>query len=263
VTTKVYYEFAIVSFTISILIGLSTYYNAFAQFDATEVYNSKLMTLPANIKHLIILLPNEAHESQNPGDVSSEQRLINEPYIPLRATVNPGTMVIWFNADVDHDHKITLTNGATPTNIIFESGTFTFNDASKPVILNDTGTFNYYEDNVNEDDPDFVMIGTITVVAQQSPKTNSADNASGATSTHSTGVLGRADTAGVLMIPSTDIDTYIQELKSSGFTVASTHNFNDIRAGDPQALLVWTTSGTSLGKVISTLQEITQNLPYS
>ena len=68
------------------------------------------MTLPQNIKHVIILIPNEGHESQNLGDVSSDQRLINQPYIPQKAIVSPGTMVTWFNGDVDHDHKITLTN---------------------------------------------------------------------------------------------------------------------------------------------------------
>ena len=72
---------------------------------ASDLYETKTLKLSPNNKHLVILIPNEGHESQNPGDVSSDQRLINQPYIPQRATVNPGTMVIWFNGDVDHDHK--------------------------------------------------------------------------------------------------------------------------------------------------------------
>ena len=72
---------------------------------ASDLYETKTLKLSPNIKHLVILIPNEGHESQNPGDVSFDQRLINQPYIPQRATVNPGTMVIWFNGDVDHDHK--------------------------------------------------------------------------------------------------------------------------------------------------------------
>jgi hypothetical protein len=36
-------------------------------------------------------------------------------------------------------------------------------------VLNDTGTFGYYEANVNDEDPDFVMNGTIDVINQQLP----------------------------------------------------------------------------------------------
>jgi plastocyanin len=95
--------------------------------------------------NIFILIPNEGHESQNAGDVSSDQRLINQPYIPQRAEVNTGTMIVWFNADVDHDHKITLTNGANPENTIFDSDTFAYNEPSKPIVLNDTGTVDYGE----------------------------------------------------------------------------------------------------------------------
>jgi hypothetical protein len=45
--------------------------------------------------------------------------------------------------------------------------------------------------------------------------------------------------------------------------IDSTYNFNDIPAGDEQALLVWTTSGMNLDQIITTLQEITPGLPYS
>jgi hypothetical protein len=65
------------------------------------------------------------------------------------------------------------------------------------------------------------------------------------------------------MVPESDIDTYVQDLENSGFTIDSTQDFNDIRAGDQQVLLVWTASGMSLDKVVSMLQGITQDLPYS
>jgi hypothetical protein len=65
------------------------------------------------------------------------------------------------------------------------------------------------------------------------------------------------------MVPTEDIDTYLQDLKSKGFAIDSTYNFNDIRAGDQQTLLLWTTSGINLNEIISTLQEITPGLPYS
>jgi hypothetical protein len=106
---------------------------------------------------------------------------------------------------------------------------------------------------VNNEDQDYVMNGTIDVVSQQDPNANNISN---------TGVRGNADTAGVLMVPAEDLDTYVQDLKSNGFAVDSAQDFSDIRAGDQQALLVWTTSGIDLGQVISTLQRITPNLPY-
>lgn len=229
--------------------------NTFGQKNtASDLFETKSLKLSPNIKHLVILIPNEGHESQNAGDVSSDQRLINQPYLPQSAEVNRGTMVVWFNGDVDHDHKITLTNGANLENTIFDSSTFAYDEPSEPIVLNDTGTFNYYQTDVNNEDEDYVMNGTITVVDQQSLDGNNNLNS---------GVQGNADTAGVLMVPASDIDTYAQDLKNNGFTVDSTQNFNDIRAGDEQVLLVWTTSGIDLDNVISTLQRITQTLPYS
>jgi hypothetical protein len=44
------------------------------------------------------------------------------------------------------------------------------------------------------------------------------------------------------MVPASDVDTYVQDLKNNGFAVDSTQDFSDIRAGDQQVLLVLTTS---------------------
>jgi plastocyanin len=218
--------------------------NTFGQKNtASDLFETKSLKLSPNIKHLVILIPNEGHESQNAGDVSSDQILINQPDLPQSTEVNRGTMVVWFNGDVDHDHKITLTNGANLENTIFDSSTFAYDEPSEPIVLNDTGTFNYYQTDVNNEDEDYVMNGTITVVDQQSLDGNNNLNS---------GVQGNADTAGVLMVPASDIDTYAQDLKNNGFTVDSTQNFNDIRAGDEQVLLVWTTSGIDLDNVINT-----------
>jgi hypothetical protein len=56
-------------------------------------------TLGNNIKNLVILLPNEAHESQNIGDQSADQRHVNQPHIPQSETVPKGTAIIWLNGD--------------------------------------------------------------------------------------------------------------------------------------------------------------------
>jgi plastocyanin len=264
----------IVFVVISSSIALTFPFDAYGQTIADEVYENKSITLPPNIRHFVILLPNEAHESQTFGRPTSEDRLINQPYVPQKAIVSPGTMVIWFNGDVDHDHKITLTNSASQENVLFDSGIFAANEASRPVVLNDTGSFNYYEANVNEEDEDFVMNGTITVVARQqglnAPSTITTTTTTTTTTTpaansgvNSTSVIGNADTAGVLMVPTMDTEKYIQDLRSKGFAIDSTHNFEDIRAGDQQTLLVWTTSRIDLDNVISTLQELTPQLPYS
>lgn len=259
------------SFTVLVIViisvTLTSALDAFGQNIATDLYENKSMTLPPNIKHLVILLPNEAHESQTFGRPTSEDRLINQPYVPQKAIVSPGTMVIWFNGDVDHDHKITLTNSASPENVLFDSGNFAFNGASRPVVFNDTGSFNYYEANVNEEDLDFVMNGTITVVAQQqglnAPSTITTTTPAANSSVNSISILDNADTAGVLMVPTMDTEKYIQDLRTKGFAIDGTHNFEDIRAGDQQTLLVWTTSGIDLNQVISALQELTPQLPYS
>lgn len=73
-----------------------------------DLYQTGKMVIGSNVSNLIILLPNEAHESP---DLAEEQRLIGEPYIPQNTVISPETSVVWFNGDVDHDHKITLAKG--------------------------------------------------------------------------------------------------------------------------------------------------------
>jgi hypothetical protein len=80
--------------------------------------------------------------------------------------------------------------------------------------------------------------------------------------------LNNADSAGVLMVPTQDIQNYIQVLNDKGFTTDSMRDFKDLRGGqkgtgDHQTLLLWTTSDTNLNQAISTLKEVTSNLPYS
>ena len=140
--------------------------------DASSVYETKSMDLGNNIKNLVILIPNEGHESQNIGDQSSNQRLINQPYIPQSVTVPKGTTIVWFNGDVDHDHKITLTGqGSNSNNMVFDSDVFAYNTASQPVVMNNTGSFGYYQADVNNEDTDYVMNGTINVLDQSATPT--------------------------------------------------------------------------------------------
>ena len=236
------------------------------EIDASNVYETKSMTLGENIKNFVILIPNEAHESQNTGDSTSEQRHINQPYVPWHSTVSRGTAIVWFNGDVDHDRKITLTKqdnvpdtSNSNTNLYFDSGTFAYNTATKPIIMNDTGSYYYSESDVNNEDSDFVMNGTINVIDQPS-------SGSDAIVSNTTGLPGtNLDTIGTLMVPTEDLATYSSDLEGSGFSVLSTHNFDDIRSEDQQTLIIWGASfrTNSLENIASQLSEITPTLPYS
>jgi len=174
-------------------------------------------------------------------------------------TVPKGTTIVWFNGDADHDHKVTLTGqDSNLNNMIFDSDVFAFNTASQPVVVNDTGSFGYYETDVNNEDTDFVMNGTINVVDQSAAPTITTGN-----SMEQPGA--NMDIVGTLMVPTEDLTTYTSDLENGGLSVLSTHDFNDIRGEDPQTLMVWgTSSGTnSLETIVPQLEEITSTLPYS
>jgi plastocyanin len=228
--------------------------------DASSVYETKSMDLGNNVKNLVILIPNEGHESQNIGDQSTDQRLVNQPYIPQSVTVPVGTAIMWFNDDVDHDHKITLIEqGSSLNNMIFDSDDFAYNTASQPVVMNNTGSFDYYQADVNNEDTDFVMNGTINVVGK-------SDNPNTTTGISTDQPNANINTVGTLMVPTGDLPTYTLDLENGGFSILSTYNFNDIRSGDPQTLIIWGTSSSgtnSLVNVVSQLEQITPTLPYS
>ena len=125
--------------------------------------------------------------------------------------------------------------------------------------MNNTGSFGYYQADVNNEDTDYVMNGTINVLDQpENPTISTIGN---------TGNLSSAniDTVGTLMVPTEDLATYTSDLENRGFSVLSTHNFNDIRGGDPQTLITWGTSSgmNSLENVVFQLEGITSTLPYS
>ena len=229
--------------------------------DASSIYETKFMDLGNNVKNLVILIPNEGHESQNIGDQSTDQRLVNQPYIPQSVTVPLGTAITWFNGDVDHDHKITLgEQGSNLNNIIFDSNDFAYNTASQPVVMNNTGSFDYYQADVNNEDTDFVMNGTINVV----DKPDNPNTTTGISTDQQPNA--NINTVGTLMVPTGDLPTYTSDLESGGFSILSTYNFNDIRSGDPQTLIIWGTSSSgtnSLENAVSQLEQITPTLPYS
>ncbi|HEX7179920.1 MAG TPA: hypothetical protein VF220_09355, partial [Nitrososphaeraceae archaeon] len=122
------------------------------------IFQNKLITLGINVKNVIILIPNEGHESPA---LPEEQREINQPYVPENIIVNPGTKITWLNGDVGDEHTITLND--ENSNKVHSSGKFDFNTVSIPLVLNKTGKFTYSKANVNVDDSKFVMEGTVTI----------------------------------------------------------------------------------------------------
>ena len=126
--------------------------------------------------------------------------------------------------------------------------------------MNNTGSFGYYQVDVNNEDTDYVMNGTINVF-------DHLENLTTITTTGNIGNVSSANivTVGTLMVPTEDLATYTSDLENGGFSILSTHNFNDIRGGDSQTLITWGTSpGTNfLENVVSQLEGITSTLPYS
>jgi plastocyanin len=226
---------------------------------ASSVYQTHSMVLGKNIKSLVILIPDEAHESMN--QPKNQLPLINQPYVPQNAVVNVGTSVAWFHADVDHKHTITLNEKSSGKNV-FTSPPFLFNTSTQPLTFNKTGTFEFFEKNVNKDVPNFVMNGTITVVNQPSSISASKQNTTTGAS------ITNIDTVGTYMVPAKDLGKDIAELTNRGLSVDNTFTYKDSRGGQKgtgpeQTLVVWTSSGLTLDKVISALKAITPTLPYS
>jgi hypothetical protein len=216
--------------------------------DAATVVNNKSLSLGGDVKNVIILIPNEAHESPQ---LPEEQRLINQPYVPENLIVDPGTNVVWFNGDVDHDHRITMTD--ENSNPYFESKEFTFNTLSKGLVMNDTGKFNYSEQDVNQDDPDFVIEGTIDVLGTEISKSSTVKG----------NTTSNYDTVALLMVPAEDVEKHVSELQTLGLNLVSTHEFEDLRGGEQQALLILGSRDKSLGDIKSALADISSKLPYS
>jgi plastocyanin len=219
---------------------------------STEVFNAHEMTLGNNINNLVILIPNEGHH----GPQEDEDRFLDQPFIPQNAVVNTGTNIVWFNGDVGHDHNLVITDNSTGESVQ-ETGIFPEFEV-RNVSLNGTGNYHYTDTEDYEEG--FVMSGNIQVV----------DNTQGSSSP--SGLLGNtqgsANTVGILMVPTQDIQTYTTDLESRGFDIDSTHNFKDLRGGqggtgDEQTLIVWTTSGMDISAIASNLQEFSSGLPYS
>jgi plastocyanin len=214
--------------------------------NATSIFDTGQMILPSNVKHLVILIPDEAHHG--PGE-EDESRFIVQPFVPQNAVVGPGTQVVWYNGDVGHEHNIVVSDNSG--NPIFQTGEFTELMASRPITFNNTGNFQYAD--TVEYDEGFVMTGNVTVA-----------NGGGGVSVNPGGAF---DTSGALMVPSMMVQSVTEQMRNAGFGIDSMHTFTDLRGGqedtgDQQVLVVWTAAGKGLDEITSQLGQISEGLPY-
>jgi len=210
---------------------------------AQDIYQNKIMSFGTNVKNIVLLIPNEGHESPT---LPQEQRLINQPYMPANIIVGPNTQIAWINGDVGHKHSITLVDKNSQQ--VYSSGKFDFNSITNPLILNDSGKYIYSESNVNKDDPKFIMEGTILVQKDLS-KTNQLP-----------------ESVGLLMVPAKDLNKHVSELTGNGIEVIDKYTFKDLQGGQKGTgaqtiLLLGSTNAQE--KLVSTLTSITPTLPYS
>lgn len=214
---------------------------------ASGILSHQSLILPKSVKTFVILIPNEGHESPL---LPKDQRLINQPYVPQHLFASPNIDIAWFDGDVGHTRKITLTDKNSET--LFNSS-IKFNSVSRTISLNDTGTFSYHENKVNKDDPNFVMNGTITII---NPKTQLKD---------SPNLPSTYETMSTLMIPTKDIKKYTELLDDSKVDVIGKQSFIDLRetgsGGGNQTLLVLGSNG-EVEDTISVFKKITSLLPY-
>lgn len=145
--------------------------------------------------------------------------------------------------------------------MILEGDVFGFNSTYGPIRLNDTGVYSYYETDVIDDDPNFVMMGNITV--------NEGSDLKGVSNTSKLDVSGDQMIVGTFMVPTQDLHQYIIDFQNRGLIIENFYTFKDLRGGqegtgDEQTLLVWNAKANELGldQAIHGLQEITGTLSY-
>ena len=222
--------------------------------DAQNIYEDKSFTVDKNVKNFVVLIPNEAHESTNQD--KDQYPFLNQAYIPTDLTINKGTAVTWLNGDVDHDHVIKFQPG-NPQDLV-ETTQFAFPEHTT-IVFNQTGSYSYFEDNVNEDDESFVMKGTINVVDS---------NAENLTATNTNSIQDGEGTMGVLMVPTQGFENIKSNLENNGITVLSDYSFTDLRGGQQgtgptQTILVWSSNSNNIEEAIAPIVDITNELPYS
>ena len=235
--------------------------------NATNLYKTHNMLLGNNVKNLVILVPNEAHEPYS----LKEQQLINQAFIPKNVRMNVGTTIVFFNADVGHDHREVITKGLTGSRV-FDTRIFSYDDddeddkipnSSRNYTFNEIGDFSYYDTVFGKK----VMNGTIEVVSNPLTQTttmnnNNADNNNPLTSYYPQYDF---DTIGAFVVPTEMLNKYTRMFENQGLQLYDIYNFRNLMDEDEanHSLIVWTSNGQTLKSIIEKLQKITPTLPYA
>lgn len=234
--------------------------------NATDLYKTHNIVLGNNVKNLVILVPNEAHEPYS----LKEQQLINQAFIPQNVRMNVGTTTVFFNADVGHDHREVIVNGLTGSRV-FDTRIFSYDDnddeddkipnSSRNYTFNEIGDFSYYDTVFGKK----VMNGTIDVVSNpltQATTMNNNDNDNSLTSYYPQYDF---DTIGTFVVPTEMLNKYTRSFENQGLQIYDIHNFRNLMDKDDaeHSLIVWTSNGHTLESVIEKLQKITPTLPYA
>ena len=232
--------------------------------NATNLYKTHNMVLGNNVKNLLILIPNEAHEPYS----LKEQQLINQPFIPQNVRMKLGTTIVFFNADVGHDHREVITKGQTGIQV-FDTQIFSYDNnddesdkipnSSHNYTFNEIGNFLYHDTVFGQK----IMNGTIQVVAIPSPPQTNINN-SNYNSLTSAYPQYDFDTVGAFVVPTEMLNKYTRTFENQGLQIYDIHNFRNLMNKDEanQSLIVWTSNGHMLNSVIKKLQKITSTLPY-
>ncbi len=234
--------------------------------NATNLYETHNMILGNNVKNLVILVPNEAHEPYS----LKEQQLINQAFVPQNVRMNVGTTIVFFNADVGHDHREVIIKGLTGSRV-FDTRIFSYDvdddeddkipNSSRNYTFNEIGDFSYYDTVFGKK----VMNGTIEVVSnpltQATTIMNNNNNDNSLTSYYPQYDF---DTIGAFVIPTEMLNKYTRSFENQDLQIYDIHNFRNLMDKDnaKHSLIVWTSNGHTLESVIDKLQKITPTLPY-
>jgi|SRR5215210_4942996 len=227
--------------------------NKTSNIDAQMVYEQKSAALGNDVKNFVVLIPNEAHESTN--QPKNQYPLANQAYLPQDITIGKGTSVTWFNGDADHDHIVKF---QTPNHENLDTtDEFPFTGFAT-VTFNQTGKYSYFEDDVNDNDKDFVMSGTIDVIDSNDVPTKINNN----------NMPTPINTMGILMVPSKDIQSISSTLNDNGISNLGDYTFTDLRGGQKgtgptQTIIIWGTENDNIDQVLSNIKDVTEGLPYS
>jgi hypothetical protein len=181
--------------------------------DAESLYNTEFMNLPTNTGSLVILIPNEAHESWT--EERHKLLSVKNPYfLPSKINIPNGTNIVFLNADAPwdtpHPHTIDIERSGA---VIYSTGKMDYGESSQPKT--------FAVGNYSVSDPDYSwMKGTITVREQNSNGTQVV----GAFYVPTNEVENNKDNDGKTHLGS--LDYYRTELPKNGFTILSEHNFS-------------------------------------